>query len=77
MALACVRLSADLAPGEAEEREELESAAVRHLQRAISSSPARYLAIVTDEDFFRRLRERADFRGMVADACFPRDPFAP
>ena len=75
-ALAYARLSADLAPGAAGEREELEARAVRHLRRAISGSPARYLAIATRANTFRGLRGRADFRGMVADASFPSDPFA-
>jgi eukaryotic-like serine/threonine-protein kinase len=75
MALTCVDLSDNLAPGSTEEREKLDAQAVRHLHRAIGGEPARYLARVLQEAHWNRLRNRADFRGLMADATFPRDPF--
>jgi Tol biopolymer transport system component len=75
MAVACYRISNLLDPSSAGEREEFEARAVRYLRRAVEGDPGRYLARITDRGHFGRLRGRADFQGMVADAIFPPDPF--
>ncbi len=77
MALACSRIWALLDPGSDEEREKLQSRAVTYLRRAIEGDPDRYPAHrIATSSSFRRLRDRADYQGMLADAIFPRNPFA-
>ncbi len=48
-----------------------------YLRRAIEGNRDRYLATVKASGILRRLRDRADFKEMMADAMFPRNPFEP
>jgi eukaryotic-like serine/threonine-protein kinase len=75
MGLACERISASLDPGAAEEREKFEARAVGYLRRQIEVDPNRTPLWVTASSSFGRLRGRADFRELIADASFPRDSF--
>ena len=61
--------------GSPEEREKLGARAVGCLRGAIAGDAARFLPASAADRDLDPLRDRADFRGMMADAIFPRDPF--
>ena len=77
MACACALVSALLDQGGPEDREKLEARAVGYLRRAIEADPNRLLPQVPDDRDLDPLRRHADFRGLMADASFPRDSFVP
>jgi WD40 repeat protein/tetratricopeptide (TPR) repeat protein len=58
------------------EREKLQARAVRYLRQALDPDNVEYLALISDDRDLDPLRDRADFRGLMADLRFPRDPFA-
>jgi WD40 repeat protein/serine/threonine protein kinase len=62
--------------GTPNDREQLEARAVGYLRRAVERDPGGILRQVTENHDLDPLRVRADFRETIADAGFPRDPFA-
>jgi hypothetical protein len=73
MACDCAMMSALDAQASADDRENLQARAVEYLRKSIERDRAQNLTLVaTDLD---PLRDRADFRDLMADASFPRDPF--
>jgi WD40 repeat protein/serine/threonine protein kinase len=61
--------------GSPEDREKLAARAVGYLRRAIQRDPDRIATLAAADRDLDPLRSRADFRGQMADALFPRDPF--
>jgi tetratricopeptide (TPR) repeat protein len=59
------------------DREKLQARAVEYLRRAIEESQAFYRPVASEDRDLDPLRGHADFRDLMADADFPRDPFAP
>ena len=76
MACACAMVSALDDRGSPDDRERLQARAVGYLRRAIEGDGAQILTQVAADRDLDPLRGRADFRGLMADAIFPRDPFA-
>jgi WD40 repeat protein/serine/threonine protein kinase/tetratricopeptide (TPR) repeat protein len=77
MACGCAMVSAlddQNSPGD---REQLQARAMEYLGRAIKGNQATYRAMISEDHDLDPLRARADFRQLLADAGFPRDPFAP
>ena len=60
-----------------DDRETLRARAVGYLRRAIEGDRDRLLPQVRADRDLDPLRGRADLRDLMADASFPRDPFAP
>jgi WD40 repeat protein/serine/threonine protein kinase/tetratricopeptide (TPR) repeat protein len=75
LACGCAMVSSLDGQGPAAAREQLASQAVRYLQKAISGDLALAALIPGDHDL-DPIRERADFRALMADSALPRDPFA-
>jgi tetratricopeptide (TPR) repeat protein len=75
MACCCAMMSAldDGAP--TEDRDKLQARGVDYLRKAIEENQARILPLISGDRDLDPLRDRADFRKMLADAGFPRDPF--
>ncbi len=73
----CALVSALHDIGATEDREKLAARAVGYLRRAIEGDPDRLLLQVSADRDLDPLRSRADFRALMADASFPRDPFVP
>lgn len=61
--------------GSTEERENLEARAVKYLHRAIEADQAGIMPMIPRDHDLDPLRDRTDFRDLVADPGFPRDPF--
>ncbi len=61
--------------GSPDVREEFATRAVEHLRRAIEGNQAGILPMVASDRDLDPLRTRADFRDMMAEVSFPRDPF--
>ena len=59
-----------------DDRERLQARAVGCLRRAIEADPDRYRSLISEDRDLDPLRGRADFRDLMVDAGFPRDPFA-
>ncbi len=57
------------------DRERLQARAVDCLRRAVERDKTRILPLIPGDRDLDPLRGRADFRDMMADAVFPRDPF--
>jgi WD40 repeat protein/tetratricopeptide (TPR) repeat protein len=76
MACDCAMVSALDDRGSPDDRETLQVRAVGYLRRAIEGDGAQFLPQVAADRDLDPLRGRADFRGLMADAAFPRDPFA-
>ena len=76
MACDCAMVSALDDRRSPDDREKLEARAVGYLRRAIEGDLARILPQVAADRDLDPLRGRADFRDLMADAIFPRDPFA-
>jgi WD40 repeat protein/tetratricopeptide (TPR) repeat protein len=75
MACACAMMSALDDRVLPDDREKLRARAVEYLRTAIEGAPARYVALISGDGDLDPLRDRADFRDLLADARFPRDPF--
>jgi WD40 repeat protein len=77
MACGCAKVSALNDPGSSadKDREKLEARAVGYLRRAIDRDPDRIVPLVAADRDLDSLRGRADFRRLMDDANFPRDPF--
>ena len=76
MACYCATVSALNEDASPADREQLEARAVRYLQIAIERDPAAFVPQAAFERDLDPLRNRADFRALMADPTFPRDPFA-
>ncbi len=74
MACACAMVSA-LDDRGSPDRDKDARRAVAYLGRAIEGDQARILPMVAPDRDFDAIRTRADFRDMLAEASFPRDPF--
>ncbi|WP_165224829.1 protein kinase domain-containing protein [Aquisphaera insulae] len=59
-----------------EDRERLEARAVGYLRRTIEAGQPRIVPMIPHDHDLDPLRDRTDFRAMMTDAGFPRDPFA-
>jgi serine/threonine protein kinase/WD40 repeat protein len=77
MACACSMMSILEEQVSPEDRETLQARAVRYLRRAINGDQDGLLPLVRTDRDLDPLHGRADFRHLMADASFPRDPFAP
>ena len=77
MACNCAMISALDDRASVADREKLQARAVEYLRRAIEEDPAENRPSASEDRDLDPLRGRADFRDMMADALFPRDPFAP
>jgi serine/threonine-protein kinase len=73
----CALVAALLDPGATEDRDNLAERALGYLRRAIEGDPDHLLPQIPADHDLDPLRDRADFRELMADATFPRDPFAP
>jgi hypothetical protein len=77
LACTCTLVSALLDQRAPEDRDKLEAQAVGYLRRAIEADSDRLLPQVSADREIDPLRGRADFRDLMANASFPRDPFVP
>jgi WD40 repeat protein/serine/threonine protein kinase len=75
MACACAMVSALDDRASPDDRDNNATRAVAYLRRAIDGDQARILPMVAPDRDFDPIRTRADFRDMMAEASFPRDPF--
>jgi hypothetical protein len=75
-ACVCAGESALLDHSSPASREELEAQAVGFLRRAIENDKHGIVRLMADDRDLDPLRGRTDFRDLMADAVFPRDPFA-
>ena len=76
MASDCAMLSALNDQGLPDEREKLEARAVGYLRRAIENGQGELISLLASDRDLDPFRSRADFRDLLADASFPRHPFA-
>jgi eukaryotic-like serine/threonine-protein kinase len=76
MACDCALVSALNDRGSPHDHEKLEARAMGYLRRALDGDAAQIQPMLATDRDLDSLRNRADFRGLVADAKFPRDPFA-
>jgi tetratricopeptide (TPR) repeat protein len=76
MACCCAMVSALDDHVSPDDREKLEVRAVEYLRSAIEGNWSSYRALVSEDRDLDPLRGRADFRNLMADLGFPRDPFA-
>jgi WD40 repeat protein len=76
MACDCAMLSVLNDQGPPDEREKLEARAVGYLRRAIENDQGELISLLASDRDLDPLRSRADFRDLLADASFPRHPFA-
>ncbi len=76
MACACAMISVLDEQESGEEREKLQKRSVELLRKAIEGDHDRILAVIPADRDLDSLRARSDFRELMADAIFPRDPFA-
>ena len=75
MACGCSMISVLDDRASADAREKLQARAVGYLRGLIEADPARYLPQVKNDRDFDPLRNRSDYRDLLTDASFPRDPF--
>ncbi len=75
MACACAQMSALDDQAATADREKLQVRAVQLLRRAIEVNQVRYQALISGDRDFDPLRDRADYRDLMTDLRFPRDPF--
>jgi WD40 repeat protein/tetratricopeptide (TPR) repeat protein len=76
MACCCAMVSSLDERVSPEEREKLKARAMEFLRRAIEENRASDPARLSEDHDLDPLRDRADFRDLMADLGFPRDPFA-
>src|SRR5262249_40077010 len=76
MARDCAMVSALDDQGPPDDREGFAERAVRYLRRPLEGHPDPLLRTIAADRALDPLRGRAAFRGLAADAGFPRDPFA-
>ncbi len=75
MACVCAMISALDDRGSTHEREKLQVRALGYLRGAIAADQNTFLPLVRTDHDLDPLRNRADFRDLMADVGFPRDPF--
>ena len=76
MACYCATVSVLNEEASPAEREQLEARAVRYLRIAFERDPAAFVPQAASDRDLDPLRNRADFRSLMADPTFPLDPFA-